>query len=96
MSTKKIMPDCIHLAAIILPKMSVSELMGILKGKTAIAVFQQAKCLRTRPCWGNHFWSRVYCVTVVGIDEEKIRRYVKYQEDAERLDEDHELQDGLF
>jgi putative transposase len=52
--------------------------------------------LRTKPYWGNHFWSRGYCVTTVGIDEEKIRRYVKYQEDAEWLNEDHELQEGLF
>ena len=91
-----IMPDHIHMVAIIPPKLAVAELMGILKGKTAIAVFQQRKNLRTKPYWGNHFWSRGYCVTTVGIDEEKIRRYVKYQEDAERLSEDHELQEGLF
>jgi putative transposase len=91
-----IMPDHVHMVAIIPPKIAVAELMGILKGKTAIAVFQQAKGLRTKPYWGNHFWSRGYCVTTVGIDEERIRRYVKYQEDAERQDEDHELQEGLF
>jgi putative transposase len=91
-----IMPDHIHMVAIIPPKLAVAELMGILKGKTAIAVFQHRKSLRTKPYWGNHFWSRGYCVTTVGIDEEKIRRYVKYQEDAERLSEDHELQEGLF
>ena len=91
-----IMSDHVHMVAIIPPKLAISELMGILKGKTAIAVFQQRKSLRTKPYWGNHFWSRGYCVTTVGIDEEKIRRYVKYQEDAERLSEDHELQEGLF
>jgi putative transposase len=84
------------MVAIIPSKLAISEVMGILKGKTAIAVFQQAKRLRTKPYWGNHFWSRGYCVTTVGMDEEKIRRYVKYQEDAERLDEDHELRDGPF
>jgi putative transposase len=88
--------DHIHMVAIIPPKLAISELMGILKGKTAIAVFQQHKNLRTKPYWGNHFWSRGYCVTTVGVDEEKIRRYVKYQEDAERLSEDSELQPGLF
>ena len=92
----KIMPDHIHMVVIIPPKLAISELMGILKGKTAIAVFQQHKNLRKKPYWGNHFWSRGYCVTTVGIDEEKIRRYVKYQEDAERLSEDCELQEGLF
>jgi putative transposase len=86
-----IMPDHIHMVAIIPPKLAISELMGILKGKTAIAVFQQQKSLRTKPSWGTHFWNRGYCVTTVGIDEERIRRYVKYQEDAERLNEDHEL-----
>ena len=91
-----IQPDHVHLVVIVPPKMSISELMGILKGKTAIAVFQQHKNLRTKPYWGNHFWSRGYCVTTVGVDEEKIRRYVKYQEEAERRSEDHELQEGLF
>jgi putative transposase len=90
------MPDHIHMVAIIPPKLAISELIGILKGKMAIAVFQQHNKLRTKPYWGNHFWSRGYCVTTVGMDEEKIRRYVKYQEDAERLSEDHELQSGLF
>ena len=90
------MHDHVHMVAIIPPKLSVSELMGILKGKTAIAVLQQQKSLRRKPYWGNHFWSRGYCVTTVGMDEEKIRRYVKYQEDAERLNEDRELQEGLF
>ena len=92
----KIMPDHIQMVAIIPPKLAVSELMGILKGKTAIAVFQHHKSLRKKPCWGNHFWSRGCCVTTVGIDEERIRRYVQYQEDAERLSEDRELQEGLF
>jgi len=89
-------PDHIHMVAIIPPKQSISGLMGVLKGKTAIAVFQQHKNLRTKPYWGNHFWSRGYCVTTIGMDEEKIRRYVKHQEEAERLSEDSELQPGLF
>jgi putative transposase len=91
-----IMPDHVHMVVIIPPKVAVSELMGTLRGKTAIGVFQYAKKLRTKPYWGNHFWSRGYCVTTVGMDEEKIRRYVKFQEEVERQDEDHELQEGLF
>ncbi|MDR3130946.1 MAG: transposase [Treponema sp.] len=42
-----IIPDCVHLAAIISPKLSIAEAMEILKG-TAIAVFQQTKRLRTK------------------------------------------------
>jgi putative transposase len=62
----------------------------------AIAVSQQHERLRAKPYWDNHLWSCGYGVTTVGIDEERIRRYVKYQEDAERLSEDHELREGLF
>jgi len=43
--------------------------------------------LRKRRYWGNHFWTKGYCVDTVGLDEEKIRQYVKYQEDRERREE---------
>jgi putative transposase len=89
-----IMPGHVHMVAIIPPRLSISETMGILKGKTATGIFQQTKRLRTKPYWGNHFWNRGCCVTTAGMDEDKIRRYVKYQEDAERRDENHELRDG--
>ena len=62
------------------PKVSVSSLMGILKGKLAIKLFKSYPRLKRKPYWGNHFWSRGYFVTTVGVDEEVIRRYVKYQE----------------
>jgi putative transposase len=91
-----VMTDHVHIVVIVPPRMAISELMGLLKGKTAIAIFQKTKKLRSRPYWGNHFWSRGYCVTTVGMDEEKIRRYVRYQEEAERLEEDHELEEGPF
>ena len=87
----KVMVDHVHMVGIIPPKMSVAEVMGILKGKTAISIFAKAKRLKQRPYWGNDFWSRGYCVTTVRMDEEKIRRYVKYQEQAERLLEDREV-----
>jgi putative transposase len=92
----KVMPDHVHMVAIIPPKIAVAGVMGIVKGKTAISIFEKAKKLRSKPYWGNHFWSRGYCVTTVGMDEEKIRRYVKYQEQAERLLEDHEVEDSPF
>jgi putative transposase len=58
--------------------------MGILKGKTAIKMFKSYPNLKKKPYWGNHFWSRGYFVNTVGIDEDMIRRYVKYQEEEER------------
>lgn len=91
-----VMPDHVHIVVELPPKLSISEYMGIVKGKSAIALFQRVKDLKKRPYWGNHFWSRGYCVTTIGLDEEKIRKYVKYQEDKERLEEDIEQQRGLF
>jgi putative transposase len=61
--------------------------MGVLKGKTAIKMFKSYPSLKKKPYWGNHFWSRGYFVNTVGINEEMIRRYVKYHEDEERKTE---------
>ena len=54
--------DHIHLIVSIPPKISVSQLMGILKGKTAIKIFKSYPQLKKKPYWGNHFWARGYCV----------------------------------
>ena len=91
-----VMEDHIHMVVTIPPKVSISELMGILKGKTAISMFKSFPVLKKKPYWGNHFWSRGYCVTTVGLDEEKIRRYVKYQEENEKIEEDNQQEFGLF
>ena len=76
--------DHVHLVVSIPPRLSVSEVMGYLKGKVAIKLFKSYPGLKRCPYWGNRFWSRGYCVSTIGMDEEKIRRYVKYQEDKER------------
>ena len=88
--------DHVHAVISIPPKLSISEVMGILKGKTAIKLFKSYPALKRKPYWGNHFWSRGYCVSTVGLDENKIRRYVKYQEENERLEEDQRQEFGLF
>ena len=92
----KVMKDHVQLVISVPPKVSISELMGILKGKTAIGIFKSYKNLRRKPYWGNHFWSRGYCVTTIGLDEEKIKRYVRYQEESERLEEKEHEEAGLF
>ncbi len=66
------------------PKVSISKLMGTVKGKTALRVFKQFSYLKQKPYWRNHFWAEDYCVDTVGIDAEMIRKYVKYQETKER------------
>jgi putative transposase len=79
-----VMRDHVHRVVTIPPRLSISEIMGILKDKTAICIFKGHGELKTRTYWGNHFWSRGYCTTAVGPDEDKIRRCVKYQEDNEK------------
>ena len=91
-----VQPDHVHAVLQIPPKVSVSEAMGILKGKTAIKLFKSFPGLKKKPYWGNHFWARGYCVSTIGMDEEKIRRYVKYQEENEKREEGDEREFGLF
>jgi len=88
--------DHVYMVATIPPRISISEAMGIIKRKTAIALFKWHTNLKEKPYWGNHFWSRGYCVTTIGMDEEKIRRYVKYQEDREKQEENNSKDYGLF
>ena len=72
--------DHVHLLVMVPPKISISKLVGILKGRTAIRVFNKFRHLKYKPYWGNHFWAKGYCVDTVGLDEEKVRKYAKYQE----------------
>ena len=82
--------DHIHLVVSIPPKRSLSSMMGILKGKIAIKLFKSYPKLKKKPYWGNHFWARGYFVSTIGLDEDKIRRYVKHQEKEEKKIEDQQ------
>jgi len=73
-----------HLVVSIPPKVSVSVLMGTLKGKLAIKLFKSYPNLKKQPYWGNRFWARGYFVSTVGIDDDVIKRYVKHQEGQEK------------
>ncbi len=85
--------DHIHLIVWIPPKYAVSAVMGYLKGKLAIRIFQRYEKLG-KQFWGRHLWSRGYCVSTIGIDEQRIREYVKWQEKKEQ--EIEKLQGNLF
>jgi putative transposase len=71
--------DHVHLVLSIPPKLSVSSVVGFLKGKCAIKIFDRHLELKKR-YWGRHFWAKGYCVSTVGLDEEKIRKYVRWQQ----------------
>ena len=81
-----IQADHVHLVLWIPPKYAVSEIMGFLKGKLALRLFERFPALG-RKYWGRHLWSRGYCVSTVGIDEAMIRHYVRWQEQQERTAE---------
>ena len=83
----------VHLVMWIPPKYAVSEVMGYLKGKLAIRLFQRYEKLG-KQFWGRHLWSRGYCVSTIGIDEERIRQYVRWQEEKDK--EIEKLQGELF
>ena len=76
--------DHVHLLVMLPPKISVSNYVGTVKGRTAIRVLNKFRKLKQKPYWGNHFWARGYCVDTVGLDEEMIRKYVKHQENQEK------------
>ena len=77
-------PDHVHLLAKVLPKVSISQLVGVIKGKSALRVFTRFPYLKQKPYLGNHFWAKGYCVDTVGVDAEMIRKYVKNQEKQEQ------------
>ena len=70
--------DHIHLVLSFPPKYSISEVVGFLKGKSAIKIFDMHGELKKR-YWGRHFWAKGYCVSTVGLDEDQIRKYVRWQ-----------------
>lgn len=79
-------PDHVHMLISIPPKYSVSQVVGFIKGKSAIYVARQYG--RKRNFSGEHFWARGYYVSTVGRDENAIREYIKNQEMADkRLDQ---------
>ena len=79
--------DHIHMLVKIPPKISVSEFMGYLKGKSSLMIFDQHANLKYK--YGNrHFWCRGYCVDTVGRNEKVIQEYIKRQlEEDQRIDQ---------
>ena len=78
-----IMPDHVHMMISIPPKYAVSQVIGYIKGKSAIHIARTYSG-RKRNFVGQHFWARGYFVSTVGRDEEVIREYIRHQEDHDR------------
>ena len=78
-----LMPDHVHMMISIPPKYAVAQVIGYIKGKSAIHIARN-NTGRKRNYVGQHFWARGYFASTVGRDEEIIRAYIKHQEQEER------------
>ena len=77
------MPDHVHMLLSIPPKYSVSSVMGYLKGKSALMIFERHANLKYK--YGNrHFWCEEYYVSTVGLNEETIKKYIAEQEQRDQ------------
>ena len=81
-----LMTDHVHMCISIPPKYSVSNVVGYIKGKSAISIARRFMG-KSRNFGGESFWARGYFVSTVGLDEETVRAYIREQE---KEDEHHD------
>ena len=82
-----LLPDHVHMLLSIPPKYSVAQIVGFIKGKSAIHIARTFMGKR-RNYTGQHFWARGYYVSTVGREESVIREYIRKQEvEDKRLDQ---------
>ena len=82
-----LMSDHVHILLSIPPKYAVSQVVGFIKGKSAIQIARNLQG-RKKNFVGQHFWARGYYVSTVGKDEIAVREYIKKQEqEDERFDQ---------
>ena len=74
--------DHIHMLLSVPPKFSIAMTIGYLKGKSAVRINREIERV-TGTLFGRSFWSRGYCVSTVGLDEQRIRQYIQEQEKHE-------------
>ncbi len=87
-----LMRDHVHMLIAIPPKYAVSQVIGYLKGKSAIHI-ARTYAERRRNFVGQHFWARGYFVSTVGRDEAQIRDYIRRQEQEDKRIEQLRLLD---
>jgi putative transposase len=81
-----LLPDHVHMLIMIPPKYSVSQVVGYIKGKSAIHI-ARTYLGQKKNYTGMHFWARGYFVSTVGTNEEVVKAYIKNQEK-----EDHRVE----
>ena len=85
-----LMPDHVHMLLSVPPKYSVSNVMGFIKGKSAIHI-ARVYAGRRRNYVGQHFWARGYWVSTVGKNEAAVRQYIQNQEKEDKRLEQLEM-----
>jgi len=80
---RKLVHDHVHMLIRIPPKYAPSEIIGYMKGKTAIAVARQFGG-KKRNFNGERFWARGYAISTVGFEEKQVRAYIKHQEEQDK------------
>ena len=85
-----LMPDHVHMLLAIPPKYAVSQVVGYIKGKSAIHL-ARVYGERKRNFVGQHFWARGYFVSTVGRDEQMIREYIRNHEKVDERMEQQKL-----
>ena len=78
-----LLPDHVHMLVAIPPKYAVSQVIGYIKGKSAIYIARNFAG-RRQNFVGQHFWARGYYVSTVGGDENVLREYIRKQEAEDR------------
>lgn len=78
----RLVGDHVHMLISIPPKYAVAQVVGYMKGKSAIWVARMSG--RQRNFIGHNFWARGYCVSTTGLDEEAVREYIKKQEEEDK------------
>ena len=88
------MPDHVHLLLSIPPKISVSQIIGYLKGKSSLMIFDRHANLKYK--YGNrHFWARGYYVDTVGRNKKQIQEYMKHQLEEDQIADQMSLKENI-
>ncbi len=78
----RLVADHVHMVISIPPKYAVAQVIGFIKGKSAIWIARM--CGHKKNFTGQNFWARGYCVSTIGLDDETVKEYVRRQEEEDK------------
>ena len=93
---RNVQPDHVHLVVSFPPRHSIAKVVQVMKANTGRALKEKFEFLKKRYWGSGGMWSTGYFVSTVGLDEEMIKRYVKYQEGEDKKEETQPREFDLF